>query len=241
MTNPQNYPAKLSIDYSDKLSRLTTFFRFFVAIPISFIGGGLSYGLAALNMYGMAAPGLILMAAIMGLVLYLIPAGATGESLYWLPLIYLFYIPMFLALSPLVMMILFKKKYPRWWYDWNVNLTKFFFRLHAYVLLLTDKYPSTDEEQSVHIEISYPDAEKELRRGMPIIKWILVIPHWIVLAIMGIAVWVVTIIAWFAILINGRYPKELFAFVVDYLRWLFRVWAYSFILTTDEYPPFSLG
>jgi hypothetical protein len=142
--------------------------------------------------------------------------------------------------APTVLMILFKKKYPRWWFDWNIAFLKFEARVSTYLALLTHEYPSTDEEQAVHIEIPYPDAEKDLLRGLPLIKWLLVLPHMIVLAFLSIAAIVCVIIAWFAILINGRYPRELFDFVVGVMRWSLRVTAYSVLLTTDKYPPFSL-
>jgi hypothetical protein len=140
---------------------------------------------------------------------------------------------------PLVLMILFRKKYPKWWYDWNLALVKFSFRVSSYLLLLRDEYPSTDEEQAVHVEMSYPDAQM-LARGMPLVKWFLAIPHYVVLYFLGIAAVVCWIIAWFAILFTGRYPKGLFDFIVGVLRWSFRVQAYAWILITDKYPPFSL-
>ncbi|UCD22090.1 MAG: DUF4389 domain-containing protein [Chloroflexota bacterium] len=144
-----------------------------------------------------------------------------------------------LFLAPLLM-ILFRQKYPRWWFDWNVALTKFSARVGSYIGLLTDVYPSTDEEQSVHIEIAYPDVPKELSRGLPLVKWFLAIPHYIVLACLVIAAIVCIVIAWFAILFTGRYPKGLFDFVVSVYRWGLRISAYAFLLTTDKYPPFSL-
>jgi hypothetical protein len=144
-----------------------------------------------------------------------------------------------LFLAPLLM-ILFRQKYPRWWFDWNVALTKFSARVGSYIGLLTDVYPSTDEEQSVHIEIAYPDVPKELSRGLPLVKWFLAIPHYIVLACLVIAAIVCIVIAWFAILFTGRYPKGLFDFVVSVYRWGLRIFAYAFLLTTDKYPPFSL-
>jgi hypothetical protein len=142
---------------------------------------------------------------------------------------------------PLVLMILFRQKYPKWWFDWNLNLTRFSYRVTSYFALLRDEYPSTDEEQAIHVNMVYPDARTELGRGWPIIKWLLAIPHWIVLAILGFCAWVCIIIAWFAILFTGRYPKGLFEFVVGVLRWGFRVEAYAVILVTDKYPPFSLS
>jgi hypothetical protein len=139
-----------------------------------------------------------------------------------------------------LLMILFRQKYPRWWFDWNVALVKFGTRVGAYLGLLTDVYPSTDEEQAVHIEISYPDVPKDLSRGLPLVKWFLAIPHYIVLACLVIAAFVCVVIAWFAILFTGRYPRGLFDFVVSVNRWALRVAAYAFLLTTDRYPLFSL-
>ena len=142
---------------------------------------------------------------------------------------------------PLILMILFRQKYPKWWFDWNVALTKFSTRVCAYIGLLTDVYPSTDEEQAVHIEIPYPDVKNELNRGLPLVKWLLAIPHYVVLFFLYIAVIVCVIIAWFAILFTGRYPRGLFDFVVGVTRWSLRVDAYVLLLTTDRYPPFALG
>ena len=141
---------------------------------------------------------------------------------------------------PILLMILFRQKYPKWWFDWNVALTKFGTRVATYVGLLTDVYPSTDEEQSVHIEIPYPDVPKDLSRGLPLVKWFLAIPHYIILAFLGIAAIVCVVIAWFAILFTGRYPRGLFDFVAGVYQWSLRVAAYAFLLTTDRYPLFSL-
>ncbi len=142
---------------------------------------------------------------------------------------------------PIILMLLFRHKYPRWWFDWNVALTKFIARVCAYLALLRDEYPSTDEDQAVHIEIAYPDVEKDLNRWLPLVKWFLAIPHYIVLFFLGIAAFVCIILAWFAILFTGRYPRSLFDFVVGLFRWSLRVAAYAFLLTTDRYPPFSLS
>ncbi len=141
---------------------------------------------------------------------------------------------------PLVLMLLFRQKYPRWWFDWNLALTKFSTRVCAYLGLLTDVYPSTDEEQSVHLEIPYPDAT-QLNRWLPLVKLLLAIPHWVILFFLWIAAVVSVIIAWFAILFTARYPRGLFDFVVGVARWSLRVWAYALLLTTDLYPPFALS
>ena len=140
-----------------------------------------------------------------------------------------------------MLMLVFKRKYPRWWFDWNIALTKFGARVGAYLALLRDEYPSTDEDQAVHIEIPYPDARKDLNQWLPLVKWLLAIPHYIILFFLGIAAIFVVIMTWFAILFTGRYPKGLFDFVVGVMRWSLRVMAYAALLTTDEYPPFTLG
>ena len=142
--------------------------------------------------------------------------------------------------APLIM-ILFRQKYPRWWFDWNVALFKFTLRVEAYLLLLRDEYPSTDDEQAVHLEIPYPDAQRDLNRWLPLVKWLLAIPHYVLLVLLGIAVIFATVIAWFAILFTGRYPRDLFNFVVGVMRWAVRVEAYALVLATDRYPPFRLG
>ena len=140
-----------------------------------------------------------------------------------------------------VLMILFRQKYPRWWFDWNLALTRFNTRVFAYLALLRDEYPSTDEEQAVHLTVLYPDAREDLNRWLPLVKWFLAIPHYLVLLFLSIAAFFSIIIAWFAILFTGRYPRGLFDFVIGVFRWGLRVNAYAFLLTTDEYPPFRLG
>jgi hypothetical protein len=145
-----------------------------------------------------------------------------------------------LFLAPLLM-ILFRQKYPRWWFDWNLELLRFENRVCVYLALMDDRYPSTDERQSVQLELLYPDAERDLNRWLPLVKWLLAIPHFILLAFLWLAAVVAVIIAWFAILFTGRYPRGLFDFVLGVLRWGNRVVAYAFILVTDEYPPFRLS
>jgi hypothetical protein len=139
---------------------------------------------------------------------------------------------------PLVLTLVFRQKYPRWWYDWNLNLSRFLARVWVYGALLRDEYPSTDEEQAVHLDFPYPDA-KQLSRGLPLVKWFLAIPHWFILFVLSAVAAVCVVIAWFAILFTGRYPRGLFDFVVGVMRWWLRVEAYAILLITDEYPPFS--
>jgi hypothetical protein len=205
------YPANLSIDYPNKLDRLTTFFRLLWAIPalilISIFTGPVSGEFGhqsahnSMNWGGDIATGLVV-----------------GTAL----------------------MILFRQRYPRWWFDFALELTRFSARVGTYLFLLSDKYPSTEDKQSVHLDVSYPNAQKDLNRWLPLVKWLLAIPHYIVLAVLVLGAIGATIIAWFAILFTGQYPRSLFDYVVGVGRWALRVNAYAFLLTTDEYPPFSL-
>jgi hypothetical protein len=144
-----------------------------------------------------------------------------------------------LFLGPLLL-ILFRQKYPRWWFDWNLELQRFGNRVGAYLALLDDRYPATDQHQSVHLDYPYPDAQSDLNRWLPLVKWLLAIPHYIVLVFLDIAALVVVIAAWFAILFTGRYPRGLFDFVEGVIRWHNRVLAYAWVLVTDRYPPFRL-
>ena len=210
---PTGYPVAFSVDYPDRpLDRLTTGFRIFVAIPILIVAATL--GGEGSSYYG----------------------SAGGEHWAWggggAAAV--------LVLGPLLM-ILFRQKYPRWWYDWNLEVLRFENRIAAYLALMNDRYPSTDEHQSVHLDFAYPDAQHDLNRWLPLVKWLLAIPHYIVLFFLWLAALVCIVIAWFAILFTGRYPRGLFEFVDGVLRWGNRVVAYAFILVTDEYPPFRLS
>jgi hypothetical protein len=140
-----------------------------------------------------------------------------------------------------LLLILFRQKYPRWWFDWNLELQRFSNRVGVYLALMGDHYPSTDEEQSVHLTYTYPDARNDLNRWLPLVKWFLAIPHYIVLFFLWIAAVVVIIVAWFAILFTGRYPRGMFDFVEGVIRWTNRVTGYAYTLVTDRYPPFSLS
>ena len=152
-------------------------------------------------------------------------AGGAGGLLFFGPLL----------------MILFRQKYPRWWFDWNLQLMRFSARVGVYLALMDDEYPSTDEEQSVSLEFPYPDARNGLNRWLPLVKWLLAIPHFLILIFLTLGAIVSVIIAWFAILFTGRYPRGLFDFVEGVFRWWNRVIGYALVLVTDEYPPFSLS
>ena len=141
---------------------------------------------------------------------------------------------------PALLLILFRQKYPKWWFNWNLELSRFLYRVYTYFWLLRDEYPSTDEEQSVHLDIKYPNAKKDINRWLPLVKWFLAIPHYVVLYCLYIAVFIVLIIAWFSILFTGNFPKGMWQFIVAVMEWSLRVWAYAFLLVTDKYPPFAL-
>ena len=146
-----------------------------------------------------------------------------------------------LLFIPPLLMILFRQKYPRWWYDWNLELLRFANRVGIYVALMDDRYPSTDEQQSVRLDFAHPDAQQELNRWLPLVKWFLAIPHYVVLFFLYIAAMVLVIVVWFAILFTGRYPRGIFDYVEGVIRWHNRVVGYAFVLVTDQYPPFRLG
>ena len=211
MDQNSTYPARLEIDYPETLDRLTTFFRIILFIPIAVI---LSLLTATGSESVLTSTGDTFSRTSGGIV-----------SGLWLAT---------------MLMILFRRRYPRWWFDFALELTRFEVRVCAYLVCLTDKYPSTVEEQSVHLEIDYPDVEENLHRGMPLVKWFLAIPHCVVLGVLFVAAVFMVIVAWLSILFTGKYPKPLFDFVVGVARWSIRVQAYAVLLVTDRYPPFSL-
>ena len=143
--------------------------------------------------------------------------------------------------APVLLMILFRRKYPRWWFDFNLQLSRFSTRVGAYMALMSDTYPSTDEEQYVHLELDYPDAGRDLQRGLPLVKWFLAIPHIVVLVFLSTGALLAGIGAWFVILFTGRYPRGIFDYIEGVMRWWLRVEAYAVLLITDEYPPFRLS
>jgi hypothetical protein len=142
---------------------------------------------------------------------------------------------------PVLLMILFRNKYPRWWFDFNLQLARFETRVLSYLALMSDRYPSTDDEQSVHLDLDYPNVSEDLNRWLPLVKWLLAVPHYVALLFLGAAAVIGVVIAWFSVLFTGRYPRAIFGFVEGVLRWALRVEAYAFLLVTDRYPPFSLA
>jgi hypothetical protein len=218
VNNPAEYPARLAIDYPDELNRLTTFLRIIWIIPIAIILGLVSgAGETVTNTIVLNEAGEVVRRSRE-------TAGGLASGL---------------AMAT-ALMIIFRHRYPRWWFDFSRELTRFGARVGAYAALLTDRYPSTVEEQSVHLEIDYPDVEADLNRWMPLVKWLLAIPHYIVLAFLSVGAVFAVIVAWFVILVTGRYPRGLFDLVVGVGRWWLRVSAYAFLLVTDRYPPFGL-
>jgi Domain of unknown function (DUF4389) len=206
-----DHPVRLSVDYPDRdLDRVATAFRIFMIIPIAIVLASIGGDQSSSNFDSGSGP-------------IVIAAGGTG-----------------LVFLPALLMIVFRQKYPRWWFDWNLELLRFTNRVGVYFALMDDHYPSTDEQQSVHLDFGYPDAKQELNQWLPLVKWFLAIPHYVVLAFLYLGAFFVVIGAWFSILFTGRYPRGLFDYVEGVFRWHNRVVGYAFILVTDRYPPFQL-
>jgi hypothetical protein len=205
------YAARLDVDYAEQYDRVTTLFRIVLIIPIAIVYGVLTAGETRTVIQESGEVAST-------------TSGGIVAGLFFATLL----------------MILFRQRYPRWWFDFARELTRFGYRIGAYFALLTDQYPSTEDEQTVHLEIDYPDVPRDLNRWLPLVKWFLAIPHYVVLFFLSIGAFVAIVIAWFAILFTGRYPRGLFDFVVGVARWGLRVNAYAFLLVTDKYPPFSL-
>lgn len=212
----QTYAARLDVDYPERLDRVTTFFRIFMVIPIAIVISVLSTTAASTTTVYNSSGEVVSRTTQSG-------GGIVGG--------------LFVAT---LLMILFRQRYPRWWFDFALQLNRFATRVGAYVALLTDRYPSTEDEQAIHLDLDYPDAKRDLNRWLPLVKWFLAIPHYIVLLFLFIGAVVAVVIAWFAILFTGRYPRGLFDYLVGVGRWALRVQAYATLLLTDRYPPFSL-
>lgn len=212
------YPARLDIDYPEKLDRFSTFFRLIWIIPIAVIATLLSAtSSSTVTTVIVTDAGEIVTKATES-------GGGIVAGLF----------------AATMLMIVFRQRYPRWWFDFAREFARFSARVGAYLVLLTDQYPSTEDEQAVHLEIDYPDAQKDLNRFLPLVKWLLAIPHYIVLAVLAIGAIFAIFFSWFAILFTGRYPRSFFDYVVGVARWGLRVQAYAMLLVTDDYPPFSL-
>ena len=215
MATPYNadmYPVQFSVEYpEEKRKRLTAFFRLILVIPIVVIIWLLG-GAGSIDDQALSGTGVWLQIQVAIL--------AVG-------------LPIATAL-----MILFRKKYPRWWFDWSLELSRFVARITAFILLLRDEYPSTDERQAVTLDIAYPDVEEQLNRILPLFKWILAIPHYIVLIVLWLVALIISFMAWIVIVITARHPMWMFSYIVGLERWTYRVMAYAFILSTDRYPPF---
>ena len=216
-TEQTPYAARLEVDYPEEPNRLTAFFRLILAIPIVII----------LSIISATADSTYVVISEAGETVSKITTTSGGIAG-----------ALFLAT---LLMILFRQRYPRWWFNFALEFARFAMRVGAYIMLLTDEYPSTEDEQAVHLEIDYPDVKQELNQWLPLVKWFLAIPHFIMLFFLAIGAFFAVVIAWFAILFTGRYPRGLFDYVVGVSRWVLRVEAYAVLLVTDRYPPFSLS
>ena len=216
-TGTSPYAARLQVDYPEHLDRVTSFFRGLWIIPIAIVLDALS-GTATSTVKVVNEAGKVLSRSSES------GGGIVGG----------------LAFATLLM-IVFRERYPRWWFDFAWQFQRFSARVCAYAALLTDRYPATEDEQSVHLDLDYPDVRRDLNRWMPLVKWFLVIPHVVVLAFLAVGAVIAVVVAWFAILFTGRYPRALFDYVVGVGRWGLRVNAYAGLLLTDTYPPFRLS
>jgi hypothetical protein len=208
---PDTYPARLNIDYPERLDRVTTCFRLILIVPILMLFAILT---ASTSTHVVTETGRTVRSS---------GVGITGG----------------LAVAT-ALMIVVRQRYPRWWFDFALELTRFAARIGAYLTLVTDRYPSTVDQQSIHLDVDYPEVTRDLNRWLPLVKWFLAIPHFIVLAVLGVLAVFAVVIAWFAIMLTGRYPRGLFDFIVGVGRWALRVQAYAILLVTDRYPPFSM-
>ena len=210
------YPARLEVDYAEQLDRLSSFFRLIWAIPIAII----------LSLLSASTTTTVTVITDTGEIVDQITrtSGGIAAGLF----------------AATALMILFRRRYPRWWFDFAREFARFQTRVVAYLALLTDRYPSTEDEQGIHLDLDFPDVEQDLNRWLPLVKWLLAVPHYVVLAFLWLGAFFAILIAWFAILFTGRYPRGLFDFVVGVGRWTLRVGAYAILLITDRYPTFSL-
>jgi len=209
------YPARLHIDYPDRLDRVSTAFRLIFIIPIAIVLSLISA--AATSTRDVYQSGELVERTTS-------TGGGIAGGLF----------------AATALMIVFRQRYPRWWFDFALAFNRFSTRVGAYFALLTDRYPSTEDEQAVHLDLDYPDVHQDLNRWLTLVKWVLALPHYLVLLVLGLGAVGAVVLAWFAILFTGRYPRALFDYVVGVGRWALRVQAYAFLLLTDTYPPFSL-
>jgi uncharacterized RDD family membrane protein YckC len=208
------YPVRFAVEYPDRdLDRLTTALRVFTVIPIAIVLASIGGYSGNSGVEGGYSD-----------TTTTVVIGGTG-----------------LLFFPPLLMILFREKYPRWWFDWNLELLRFTNRVGVYFALMNDRYPSTDDQQSVLLDLAYPDVPRDLNRWLPIVKWLLAIPHYFVLFFLYIGAFFALIAAWFAILFTGRYPRGIFEYIEGVIRWHNRVVGYALILVTDRYPPFRLS
>ena len=142
---------------------------------------------------------------------------------------------------PVVLSLLFRNVYPSYVLAFNKALLELSNRINAYLLLLTDEYPSIEANQKVRL--IYPEIEggKKLTPWMPLVKWFLAIPLFLLGLIYAIYALALTLVAWFTVISQGHYPEEKAEEVIKVIAYWNRLYGYALLLVTDEYPSFSLN
>ena len=146
-----------------------------------------------------------------------------------------------LLVLPVVLSMLFRNVYPSYVLAFNKALLELSNRVNAYVLVLTDEYPSIEANQKVRLIYPEIDGGKKLSPWMPLVKWFLAIPLFLLGIIYAIYAFALTLISWFSVITKGFYPEDKAEEVIKVIAYWNRLYGYALLLVTDEYPSFSLN
>ena len=146
-----------------------------------------------------------------------------------------------LLVLPVVLSMLFRNIYPSYVLSFNKALLELSNRVNAYLLVLTDQYPSIEANQKVRLIYPEIDGGKKLSPWMPLVKWFLAIPLFLLGIIYAIYAFALTLISWFSVITKGFYPEDKAEEVIKVIAYWNRLYGYALLLVTDEYPSFSLN
>jgi Mn2+/Fe2+ NRAMP family transporter len=146
-----------------------------------------------------------------------------------------------LLVLPVVLSMLFRNVYPSYVLAFNKALLELSNRVNAYVLVLTDEYPSIEANQKVRLIYPEIDGGKKLSPWMPLVKWFLAIPLFLLGIIYAIYAFALTLVSWFSVITKGFYPEDKAEEVIKVIAYWNRLYGYALLLVTDEYPSFSLN